>query len=115
MTGRTDGNKRVVFPFEDILAQQSHFTKDSLTLFDKHITTIINKREQLQQKEQVETVEESSSVRSPSTEMDATTMVGRYVIVKITQAYSPTLRGIGVTYSSISNFSYLQNLLTTLK
>ena len=127
LTGRTDGNKRVVFPNRPVLKNMAEISpdivvkvKEALALIDKNIDIANNSG--------------SSSSSSSSSDDDddridnegiinklldstpdefkaSSSLVGRYVAVKITKASSPTLHGVGVCLTSLVDTRRSKGLL----
>lgn len=98
LTGRTDGNKRVVFPaVSSILPMRDHYDNNVAKEFDSVVDGILPR------------MENSSTGVNMDDDMSADTKIaeelaGRYVIVKVIKAQSSTLRAIPVAFSNLLNF-----------
>ncbi len=110
LTGRTDGNKRVVFPSLPTLAHlnpnyflnmQSDLTHPDL---DDQITTLSAKLVQGNTDCNSAVWSKNSSQTDPWPMLPPSELIGKYVIVKIVKANGPTLRGIAVAVSGIVDF-----------
>lgn len=115
-TGRSDGNKRVVFLipnntrlFSTSEAYKSAITREpslSLDLFIPEVTAQ-EKKEYLPVldkimegfQERMKSYENATVIEDPSS------LIGRYVLVKILRANGTTIRGLPVALSSISECS----------
>jgi MiaB/RimO family radical SAM methylthiotransferase len=112
LTGRTDGNKRVVFPaLNGVLPMRDTYDASSINEFDEfaakaqaNIAAEHNEPEDGDNSDSpVDTTEKVSQ--------SAEEMTSKYVIVKIIKANGSTLRAIPVAYSNLLNFQKLEPLL----
>jgi len=104
LTGRTDGNKRVVFNSRPVLKnvaeiQPEHMVKvkETLALMDRNALANNSEEQRIDNEAIINKLLDSI----PDEFKDSSSLVGRYVAVKITKASSPTLHGVGVCLTSL--------------
>ena len=113
LTGRTDGNKRVVFPHPKHLlpsASSQHLTSVKQMLrrhFDQNIRTSLDASLPLgtHMHASAALLHDDLSRLPPadvSSVEQSDTLVGRYVVVFIAEASGPTLRGVALAHSSLA-------------
>ena len=106
LTGRTDGNKRVVFRNRAVLKGMSHLAsqpeylrkvREALVLLDQNISTDSSDEQRLASEGALINLFDSL----PDECKDSSSLIGRYVAVKVTKASSPSLHGVGVCLTSL--------------
>jgi tRNA A37 methylthiotransferase MiaB len=112
LTGRTDGNKRVVFPaLNGVLPMRDTYDASSINEFDEFAAKV-----QASIAAEHNEPEDGDNSDSPvdtaeKVSLSAEEMTSKYVVVKIIKANGSTLRGIPVAYSNLLNFQKLEPLL----
>jgi MiaB/RimO family radical SAM methylthiotransferase len=133
LTGRTDGNKRVVFKGNSILSNGYLIDSNSGTLWNKNDNNNINNSITYELIEKLNEIDNNLKLPEINTPTDADfatnlhtkyeksiidslakiskdhkidyrVLAGKYVLVKITKANGPTLLGVGLSVSSITEF-----------
>lgn len=116
LTGRTDGNKRVVFPLSEghkLFPSMEAYRSAPLLDLTMNPMDATNSYKHSDIDTAVNTFQQGIS-RSSSPNVDGLIKVdslnalyGSYVVVKILKGNGPTLRGVPVAISSISEYSKL--------
>lgn len=114
LTGRTDGNQRVVFDTSSLIGSEGHLVPCimpfdcSTTIWDDRSLT----RQQMQDMLNVSARASDSFIHSSSDNFSSDNFKGQYVVVKILEAKNTTLKGIAVGRSSIGAFHSREERVT---
>jgi hypothetical protein len=118
MTGRTDGNKRVVIPaIHGIQAMRDQYDDSTIGEFDRivneHLRNLESATAANARKLSSSSIIDSSPLEgSPSDDLVAQ-LSGRYVIVKVISAQSSTLKAVPVAFSNLLNYQKFHDFLRT--
>jgi tRNA A37 methylthiotransferase MiaB len=127
-TGRTDGNKRVIFPATSVPSisleqlqsywkEMKHLRKDSssqlksindessLSLKELLFDDIIKWSPELREELLVQGISSSNLRETMKTVVSVDQLPGEYVLVKILKANTPTLRGVAVARTTIADMN----------
>lgn len=107
LTGRTDGNKRVVFPYHKYIFKDLSISRDTV----QSVSRILNQVDEMikyddknienSYKSRIEELQLNDSIDNPLISED---LFGKYVIVKIIKAGGQTLHAIPISVGSIEKY-----------